>query len=1041
MSCGTCAEQSRQTASPSGSSSADVMGVFGGSGGSEDVQKLDGVRQLSSGAYMCVSCGRFTSKGGVGHTCPNLATTDKLKKSLEKRGLSANGKTDEWYGKVIDEAKENGHVVLRDAVSGNKVIAELGAVPDALANGYKPMFDSSEIDYGGAETPEEAAMNAYDQTTASSNGSGASTTSASTTPVSSPSSPIEMATFTHQTREGELPVGTFTSRSTKKYQWSNLRGTDTGKATKVNNNQHRGLPFTNKLGESPRSGDQKVADQIPQSAYLPEYGVDYDAVDPNTLDKHHVFGRTTARAVFLLGTGERRVEFTESDPNTGGPMAYSYIRNDNPSSGESEWKLAAQYDPENHIVGRTDAAVWTEGSAFDAEQAAVIIGSTLNPKSPFYNEHLRDALDHGNTTGDWGRAVVTGVHGPNGLLGGIVPASDTKGYGGNEERVLNTKAEIVRGSSSDSMNDPMVRDPNKIVVEPSTQHTDIVLPDDVPVFVIRKDHNEPNQTFLQFAGDEDAPEYVYEAIVDNMDNVTIDGDDVLFDGIVEVKDVADAINKGYAEKESMVKQPDSEPAKKPKKTKKKKKEDKKSGDEQDTVANTSVEEGNTDVLDGENSEVPQALLELFDNDEEAAKKAMLLSQIGQSMGWGNQTQPTSPKKKTLDDRVLPESEYERPTTKRPSGLRGQLDQEKVMKHVIVPAPDPYLKNVPAEVGGQLKYPMEERIPKLDPSYQMNQQTHDVMTSISSLMQVGHNTGEVRAFGAFGLAGESGTGKNSMIRQIAASMRVIDDDGNETQGMPLVEREINPQSTFEELVGGVVLTEENGATVSRVKLGPVGKAAASGSIIAVNEIVRNPKLMTDFQSMMEDGEIRISAGETGDITIPVHPATKMFFTWNPGYDGDGDRPGQAGLSRMTAFVLDAPTAKESEKRLGSYFAKLNAQAGSGNEVAVADNSRTSKLRTYKIPKTISPSKDDIVATSDFFSKVRGSANARDIGGSSPHPVAPGPREQRRFLALYLMRGKDAALGMLDVYCDQDPDLFQEQKNLIGSWFTRAFGTQP
>ena len=206
-----------------------------------------------------------------------------------------------------------------------------------------------------------------------------------------------------------------------------------------------------------------------------------------------------------------------------------------------------------------------------------------------------------------------------------------------------------------------------------------------------------------------------------------------------------------------------------------------------------------------------------------------------------------------------------PRTGRPVSAPERMSaQEHILAPVTLPAPDPYLLQVPENVGGQLQQPLQEFIPTVDANFEINEQAEKIMRTMSATMQLGAGKEKSTWTRSFGLYGPPGTGKNTIARQLAASIRTVDTDGNVTQGMNYTEANITPKSSMQELIGTTVLENDpnTGTTVSRTRLGKIGLAAAMGSVICVNEIVRNPKLATALQSMIEDGEIQVDSPEQG-----------------------------------------------------------------------------------------------------------------------------------------------------------------------------------
>jgi hypothetical protein len=216
----------------------------------------------------------------------------------------------------------------------------------------------------------------------------------------------------------------------------------------------------------------------------------------------------------------------------------------------------------------------------------------------------------------------------------------------------------------------------------------------------------------------------------------------------------------------------------------------------------------------------------------------------------------------------------------------------------------------------------------------------------------------------------------------------------------------------------------------------------GSVICINEVVRNPKLMTALQSMIEDGEVQVEGPEGGLVRVPVHPSTVFICTWNPGYEGDAERPGMAPLSRMTTFRLDRASAEEQVKRVEAWFAGMG-DAEDGDTTDAIERRRQEILQQdYKIPADITPSNAEVQAAVAFFDELAlltgGGVGSRQIGLNSRTPTTPGPRELNKFLMMGKTTDWDAALETLKIYCDQD-DQFSDQWNLVSERFEAHFGT--
>jgi MoxR-like ATPase len=380
----------------------------------------------------------------------------------------------------------------------------------------------------------------------------------------------------------------------------------------------------------------------------------------------------------------------------------------------------------------------------------------------------------------------------------------------------------------------------------------------------------------------------------------------------------------------------------------------------------------------------------------------------------------------------------------------QTAQEFIMSGVVLAAPDAGLRNVPADWGGQLARPLAQKVPSVNAHYQVDQSNEHVWAAMSASLQVAAQVGgdnrHSAKFRSFGLYGSPAAGKNELARQLAASIKWQDSDGQIRQGINYSEVNVTEKSSADEVIGGAILESVDGATRSRVALGPVGQAAAMGSVIAVNEIVRNPKLATAFQSMIEDGEIIINTPEAGTVTIPVHPSTVFVFTWNPGYEGDADRPGLAALSRMTTFRMEEPNDEQVAARVDAFFNDLLGDDDSAGEATTGSEARQAavKLRkNYRIPPKgeLMPTTAERDAATKFWSQLRAVAGpdpeTRRLGFKSLAPTAPRQRDLVRFIALGKAIGWKDAVRMFDIVCDQDED-FAAQRAVIDGLFEQNFG---
>ena len=369
-------------------------------------------------------------------------------------------------------------------------------------------------------------------------------------------------------------------------------------------------------------------------------------------------------------------------------------------------------------------------------------------------------------------------------------------------------------------------------------------------------------------------------------------------------------------------------------------------------------------------------------------------------------------------------------------------QEEIFRPVTLPAPDPFLSKVPAHIGGQLYQPLAEHIPELDHHFELNAQAEKILHTMSAALQIGASKPKSAWSRSFGIYGPPGTGKNTLARQLAASIKTVDQDGHISQGMNYTEANITPESSMAELIGTTVLETDptSGATISRARLGKIGMAAAMGSVICINEIVRSPKLATALQSMIEDGEIQIDSPEQGLIRIPVHPSTIFVCTWNPGYEGDAERPAAAPLSRMIPLRLDYPSLEEQAQRVDAFLGAINGDTLDLDERE--QRNREIVAKDYAVPTRIEASKEEVLAATRFFNEVQrlagGGVGEKMIGLNSATSTAPGPRELGRFVALGKTIGWEDALETLKITCDQD-DQFESQWQLVRERFEAHFGS--
>lgn len=364
-------------------------------------------------------------------------------------------------------------------------------------------------------------------------------------------------------------------------------------------------------------------------------------------------------------------------------------------------------------------------------------------------------------------------------------------------------------------------------------------------------------------------------------------------------------------------------------------------------------------------------------------------------------------------------------------------QEHILSHVRPQElPDPYLRGIPRELGGQRTVPIAQRYMALDPNYDIDEGTERALRIVSASLQMAWNRdGKQPLKGAqmraFGLAGTAGTGKNTLGRQVAASL-----------GIPYYETTINNDTSIQEEVGTTTL--RHGDTVA--KLGPLGQAAASGAVICINELVKaNKGTLGALQTMLEDGLIEVQGTEAGTDSkfLPVHPSTVFISTWNPGYDGADDRPDAALLSRMLTIKLDAPALEDETRRmvgaLGELFGGSDGEANIDEAATAMKEARRSAVlaKDYSI-RSATPSTENTRIAVQFVRDLRNLAATRQIGATSKHLLEPTPRETLRFAALCEATGDPLlAFEQFKIYCDAGED-YANQVRLMQQMFNRYYG---
>jgi len=338
-------------------------------------------------------------------------------------------------------------------------------------------------------------------------------------------------------------------------------------------------------------------------------------------------------------------------------------------------------------------------------------------------------------------------------------------------------------------------------------------------------------------------------------------------------------------------------------------------------------------------------------------------------------------------------------------------QEKIVtgSALRLPRPDREVTLIDRKLLSDTFVAIDEDIPAVKTDYVINNAERMVMQRMVSVRTMGVKMGRVNETRSFGIFGPPGTGKNELARQFAASLVTVDADGNERQGVHFEQVEFDRDMDTGALIGTTAL--ENGTTVAR--LGPIGLAAVQGSVICLNEVVRNPKALTQFQSMIEEGEIRLKTPEAGIIKIPIHPATTFVQTWNPGLEGDADRPAEAPRSRTISMELPAPTSAEQAMRVNGFFSKA--------------------------PKEVQPTTSEVNAAIAFFTQIRSAINQGKIQQRGRGSKAvPGPRDLNFFVLAGKTDGWSGALEQMRIFCDQNVEDRDKDWKLIQETFAINFG---
>jgi hypothetical protein len=968
------------------------------------LEKGQRTRQVSAvgfdakGYYRCGNCGRFASQER-GHTCPATATGETLNKALTRRlGTPPGAYSPTELSTLLDSARRNnGLVRMRHNLTGEVIEATLDGLPLALSTGFVPN------DWQGRAQPVELADGRIVSVL---NG-------ANLTPVKPQSTAVGAAAAAYGV---SLPANTPVASAVSVPPVAVLRVRE---ATQVAITGGQDYDFAHFLGSEYRKAGSHGA---PVDVYGHHYTVGERSTDQADWASARiagpelpppsgiVVGRTLVEAVGLLATGEV-VE-------TGDGRIEVYDR--------GRRRLLSAYDPQSGIAGDTEG----NPNASAAQMAAIMAQRALHPQNAYDTFLATDlarmhegagtplaAADGGYVAlkySIFGSHAASGSNSSNNTirLGGTLSTSKCPTCG-----QFAGSAHICPGGSQQPPApeaQPAGSEQPSAVGQPQTaQDAPGSGGQPIPVLVQPQVTVEANVDTAPIAEAlRAAPAPQVQATV----QAAFDAQGFAQALRQELSQLAPVAAPAAVEATSLteLRQAMGEMAK--------------------AVASLAQHQA-PEQAPGRPSQNDERLAEVLERMGEALNRPAPAAAPNAAPSVTPAARPR-PKPKPVERQP-------RSGLIRPEGL-DVTHMEHIFSPATLPAPDPYLSNVPAHVGGQLDQPLTESIPALDPNYDINAQTESILRSMSSLIQSGAARDKGYWCRAFGLYGPAGTGKNTLARQLAASIKTVDAQGRVTQGLHYEEATIvKGETRIQELIGTAVLTKdpESGATVTKAELGRIGKAAAMGSVICINEIVNSPELAAALQSMLEDGEIQLSSPEGGVIKIPVHPATTFVVTWNPGYEGHADRPGPAPTSRMTTWRMDEASNDEKKNRVKAFFASFRGEQRQQDKTRL---DRQIFATDYKVSTEISPTDAEIEASVRFFNEVGALAGgggggllSRQIGKNSADPTAPGSRQLNRFIALGKTVGWDAALDMLKICCDQD-EQFSEQWKLVRERFDAHFG---
>ena len=190
--------------------------------------------------------------------------------------------------------------------------------------------------------------------------------------------------------------------------------------------------------------------------------------------------------------------------------------------------------------------------------------------------------------------------------------------------------------------------------------------------------------------------------------------------------------------------------------------------------------------------------------------------------------------------------------------------------------------------------IEDAIPAPDPAYVTGQAQAMMAAHVGLRWRLG--------FGCIGVYGAPGTGKNALLREIAALWRI-----------PLFSVDLSAGLDLVELVGGTALV--SGSTVERV--GKLTWWAQRGALLVLNEIQAvEPTMQTLLHDLVAERRVVIASLEGPPQAIRLHAGTFVAVTWNP---FQGRMPEPALLSRLGAIEFPQPRPQDETRILASRLA--------------------------------------------------------------------------------------------------------------------------